>query len=730
MTAPLLVMVLAGTTPQLPLSLAGTDDALAVFANPAGLGVGRRFDGYCFYDFRQSGFLTNATFAANVGPLAGFWEPRPSRWGLALGGGGKGVYGGARFVRDSLGHWDIGALWRPLDQLSIGALWQDISREGGRVFAGVAVRPLGDRLTVFGDLLVGHRVVPYAGIRAEPVPGLVVDARVRLGDGIDVSAGLMLQFGRAGLGFVASPVSSEYAGIVRLGAERRRTLLPSSKRYLDVKLAGAVADQKPGFSLTGSGRVRTAWTLLSLLDRAGRDRSVRGLLLRLDSPRMSVAQAQELRDALLDFRARGKRVVVHGHQFGMLDYYLASAADRIITHPLSDITIPGIAATTTFLKGTLEKLDIKPQPTRHGRYKSAIETFTEDSLTAANREQYEALVDGVYRAWVAGVAQGRNMSAARVESLVNRAFFIASDARAAGLVDTCCYDDELDSLLCGEFGRLRRVPEARYARDDSFAYRWHSPPRVAVIYAGGSIGGGESGTDFLTGERNMGARTMTRAIREVRNDRAVRAVVLRIDSPGGDGFASDLIWRELELTRKKKPVIVSMAGVAASGGYYIACNADRIYALPSTITGSIGVFSIGFVTEGLYNKLGARRQAVKRGEHADMGDLRTWTPEEDSMVQAIVDRFYEQFIAKVATGRHLTTEQVDAVGQGRVWVGSDAVEVGLVDSLGGLHQAIDCARNRARLREYELSFYPRVGTGLGAMLRERFSEWVLGMRPW
>ena len=272
---------------------------------------------------------------------------------------------------------------------------------------------------------------------------------------------------------------------------------------------------------------------------------------------------------------------------------------------------------------------------------------------------------------------------------------------------------------------MSRVGEKEYREDVAQSEDWTPRPAIAIVYATGSIATGESRTDFLTGTVTMGARTMVRAIRQARNDKRVKAVVLRIDSPGGDGFASDVIWRELDLCRQKKPVIASMAGVAGSGGYYIACNATRVFALPTTLTGSIGVFNFKLVTEGLYNKLGARRQAVKRGEHADaMSDMRAMTPEEDSMMQAQVDYWYRQFVQKVATGRKLSFEKVDSVGQGRIWSGLDAKRVGIVDTLGGFLDAVEYAKQVAKLTDCDYVVLPAPKTGFGSMVSDFATEQV------
>ncbi|MEO0077793.1 MAG: signal peptide peptidase SppA [candidate division WOR-3 bacterium] len=728
----LILLLLAGVTPQLPLSIATTDDALAVFANPAGLGAGRQPEFYYLYNFQQGGFLKNNSFAASLGSVAGFLEPAPLRWGIGLGFRQDMFLAGASYMRDDEHHIGLGAMLRPAKWLSIGANWQDLNRNYGLVSAGMGFRPLGNRLTLFAETFVHEPLRPAFGFQAEPVSGVCLDGRARItGDGgINFALGLSLSVGRLGVGAVATRNPAEAAGYLRLSSQPRKSILTGPKRVLRLELAERVADTKPGFSLLGVEKTRTLWSLLELVRQAKEDRAVRAMVLKLDEASMDFAHAQEVRQALLDFKSCGKKLYVHAHQLNMLSYYLASAADRIVLHPMGGVQIPGISGRMTFLKGALEKLGIEPEATRHGKYKSAVEQFTEDSLTGPNREQLQALVDALYEEFVAATATGRGATEEEMETLVGRAFFMAHEARSAGLVDTLCYDDELDSLITRELGRIRITEKQLLARQP-FKDEWLEGGRVALIYASGSIATGESHTDFLTGDQVMGSRTMVKAIREARRDSKVKAILLRVDSPGGDGFASDEIWRELELTRNKKPLVVSMGGLAASGGYYISCNARRVFANPTTITGSIGVFSLRLVTEGLYNKIGMRRQSVKRGEHADMTDARRMTPEEDSIVQAQIDYFYKQFVEKVAQGRGLTFEQVDSVGQGRVWAGRDARLIGLVDSLGGLREALHYARREARLNpDCRVEFYPKPKSPLGLNLDDLKTALLLKLRPW
>lgn len=730
MIAGILLGLLVAAGPQLPLSVATSDDALAAIGNPAGLGAGRKSDFYWMYNFRTAPFWSNSAFCGNAGPLGAFWEPG-YRWGVAAGSGKDGIYGGVRLVRDTETHWSLAAMLRPRQWLSLGAVWNDVNHDWGTVTAGAALRPLGNRLTLSADVLASRPTSPVLGIEAEPVNGLGLAARLKPEDR-SFSAGLTIGLGRASLGAVGSKVGTgkQAGALLRLGSERRRSLVRPSPRFLELRLAGSVADQMPGFSL-GSRPSRTTWDLLELLRRAKDDPGIGGIVLRLDGLSASPAQAQELRQALGDIRARGKKVFVYAPSLGMNEFYVASVADRIICYPLGDVNIPGVRSSSLFLKGTLEKLGIEPDAIRHGKYKSAIEAFTEDSLTDPSREQLEAMLDAAYREFLSAAGSGRGIGPDSIERLVGIGFFTTGEAMSCGLVDTLCYPDELDDVLRKQAPGFRKVSEQQYRGDKEFEYDWQEPDQVAVVYATGTIAPGESRTSFLSGEMTMGAATIARALKQARNNPRVKAIVLRVDTPGGDGFASDMIWREVELCRKKKPVAVSMGSVAASGGYYIACTADRIFASPGTVTGSIGVFGLKFVTEGLYNKLGARRQVLKRGERADAAsDLRPFSTAEESLFQRQIDEFYRQFVEKVASGRQLSFESVDSVGQGRVWMGSDAVRVGLIDSLGGLIPAIDWARREARLAEYDLVFYPKPRGGLGAALGRFLAARLPEVRLW
>jgi protease-4 len=726
MTTLLLALAVAALPVQ-PLSLAGSDRAFAVLANPAALAANRGADFLWYYNFaggewRES--WRNNSFVAAAGPVGGYWEPGPAGWGLVAGLGPQVFSAGARLRGDSSGtSFDLGVLSRPLRWFSAGAVWQSVGREAGRLSVGVGVRPFTDRVTLFAQAAAERHLVGVFGIEAVPLDGLVLAAAAEPGVNLRETRwtfGALMSAGHASVGWAGSTVPGldglyESALYVRATTRREASLLPGPRRYLEMHLDGRIAEIKPGVSLTG-GASRTLWDLLQVLQRATTDRSIVGLLLWVDDPGLNIVQAEEIRAALKRFRAAGKKVFAYAPSLGTGEYMLVSTADRIACHPLGGVDIPGFAAQALFLKGSLEKLGITFQYHRYGRYKSAVETFSEDSMSEDSRRQLGDYLDRVYDAFRGDVADGRSLPLARVDSLIEVAWFDAPGARQAGLVDSLLYYDEVDDAARKLFGRAVRLDEDDYRAVAPAVTRWDEPPAVAVIAAVGEIQDGESGTNFLTGSQSLGATTLCDAIESARKDRQVKAVVLRIDSPGGDGFASDLIWRELGLLREKKPLVVSMGSLAASGGYYIACNATTVFATPTTLTGSIGVFDMDFVTEGLYNKVGARREVVKRGSKADArSGLRPFTPGEDSLIQDQVDWFYRQFTEKVAAGRRMTAAAVDSVGQGRIWSGSDAQRVGLVDSLGGLREAVECARKLAGLKECDYVLYPKPSTGIAAL---------------
>jgi protease-4 len=430
------------------------------------------------------------------------------------------------------------------------------------------------------------------------------------------------------------------------------------------------------------------------VDRAAQDPQVKGLVLRVGPLEAGWARVQDLRDALVRFRETGKPSWAHLEFAGNLEYYLATGCERIAAAPTGMLNVSGLAAEVTFFRGTLDKVGVQAQFEGVGKYKNAPDQFTETGFTGPHREQMESLVDSLFEQYVAVVAESRDLSEERVRAIIDEGPFDVAVAAEKGLVDALLYRDEIDERLPGG----QRVGPARYVKG-ARGFGFDGRPKLALVYALGEIMPGESSEVPFGGGSSAGADTISRGLRQAARDSSIRAIVLRVDSPGGVGVAADAVWREVGRARLKKPVIVSMGDAAASGGYYIAMNGDAILAQPGTITGSIGVFSGKFSMRGLYEKLGLSHETVRRGRHAALfSSWDPWTEEERAKVRALNESFYETFIKKAAEGRQRTPEEIDAVAQGRIWTGTQALENGLVDRLGGLDAAVAVAREKAGIR--------------------------------
>ncbi len=473
-----------------------------------------------------------------------------------------------------------------------------------------------------------------------------------------------------------------------------------NESYLALTLDGDLPEQ-PYSELDTLFETRspTLRALVESLERAASDPKIKGVVVRVGGLSGGWGKVQELRDAITRFRKSGKPAYAHLESAGNPEYYLATACSKIYAVPQALVLVHGLSAEVTFFRRSLDKLGVEAQFEGVGKYKNAPNQFTEEGFTGPHREQTAALLDSLYGQYVQAIAESRKKTSAKVRELLDGGPYDAADALKAGLVDELVYEDELE----GRLKARERITPGRYVRT-ARGFGFDGRPKVALIYAVGEIISGESESSPFGGDL-AGASTLARAIREARNDGDIKGIVLRVDSPGGSGTASEVIWRELSLARKAKPVIISMGDVAASGGYYIAMPADAIVAQPATITGSIGVFSGKFALRGLYDKLGLRQEVVERGRNASMfSGYRPWTDHERARMRDLMVSFYQEFVTKAAKGRGRTYEEIDRVAQGRVWTGADALKVGLVDRLGGLETALQLVRERAKLgKDAELS---------------------------
>lgn len=518
-----------------------------------------------------------------------------------------------------------------------------------------------------------------------------------------------------------------------MGSDKETEVAANSLLMIDLKhgiTERTIPDPFEELEVPGLGSAKSFGLndILKGIEGAKGDENIEGIYLDLSAVSASFATLQEIRDALLDFKTSGKFIVAYSEGYTQRAYYLASTADKVYVNPEGTVDFRGLASQTTFMKGALDKLGVEMQVVKVGTFKSAVEPFILEGMSDANREQVNSFLGSIYDHFVAQVSESRSIAADSLRAIADGYLVrTADDAVTYGLADGKRYKDELiaelkDSLSMDDDDDLKVVSLLKYkpAREKVSA---SVRDRVAVVYAVGEIISGEGSDNMIGSER------ISRELRKVRRDDKVKAVVFRVNSPGGSALASDVIWREVELLSQEKPVIVSMGDVAASGGYYISAAADSIFAEPNTITGSIGVFGLIPNMQGLFtDKLGITFDQVKTGKYADfLANVdRPLTADETQILQMQINQVYDTFVQRVADGRGLTKEQVDSIGQGRVWSGQQALERGLVDRLGSIDDAIAAAAGKAGLDEYRLVTYPAIKSPFDAFLggsADRISAW-------
>ena len=475
---------------------------------------------------------------------------------------------------------------------------------------------------------------------------------------------------------------------------------------LVLNISGSLPDYAPIDPLAefaGISQPQSFSSLLMQMRKAKVDSRIGAVLLNIKFPQIGWGKADELRAAIKSLRDSGKPVYAY-MELGMnKDYYIASAADKIFIPPAGDIYINGFAANAVFYRGSLDKLGIEMEFLKIGKYKSAPNTYTRKDMSDGQREVLNSILDEYFNSFINAIAEGRKKSTEDVKALIDNAPYHGDEAKKLGLTDGALYKDQVYKELKKQLGykeddKIRLINGNQYKEIHSTSLGLNQGEKIAVIYASGAINMGSSQKSPFGG-KTLGSDTIISAVKKAADDDSIKAIVLRIDSPGGSALASDLMWNAIENAKAKKPVVVSMADVAASGGYYIACNANKIVAESSTITGSIGVFMGKPVMKGFYDWIGRTNEYVLRGKNAGIfRETQKWTEEERTKMQSQTDKIYHtDFLPKVAKGRGMTVEKVHTLAQGRVWTGKQAKENGLVDEIGGLEKAIDIAKELAKL---------------------------------
>jgi len=706
--------------PLLPaLSLAGEDGAASIWQNPANLA----FDpdaGYALLYRKEllqdapAGFALAGNTGAlgtglqyTTGPDGTPWWTLSSGLGLRLDRNlAIGVDLGWQLPSgpdNNLLTWDFSASYRPLPWLGVAAAIQNIGDpapdEGidQRYGAGLALRPWDGRALLGVDYMMTGKDGSIPGgvlsgsLRVTPVRGLAVraygDSAGTVGGGLEVNIGGP----RLGLHATAPLDGGTTSAVAYLmsGSEDERLFGGRDT------VADFVVDDDYPYQPSDSffNQKESYLHLLGRIEQAAEDDHLRGIVLHLNETPFSVAQIEELRHAVQRARAAGHPVVAYLDRASSNGaYLLATAADKVYLHPAGQLDLIGLSAEVQLYGGTLAMVGVKPQFAKRAEYKSAVESYTNTESSGPAREQMDALLDDLYAVLVDGIAEGRNKKPDDVRALVDRGPFTADEALKEGLIDGVMYPDELEKALGNSFKDGYDLDEEYGETVDESG--WRSPYEIAVIYVDGTIVSGESaGPGLLGGGYSAGSDTIVSQLEQALHERNVKAVILRVDSPGGSAFASDEIWRAVERVKREKPVVVSMGGVAASGGYYVSSGATKILAEPATITGSIGVFGGKISLEGLYDKLGVHYELYDRGRNAALySSSKPMDDEEFAALDRMVGDTYRLFKERVTSGRHMDPDKVEQVARGRVWSGTDALAVGLVDQLGGFDDAVKVAR--------------------------------------
>ncbi|HVO75287.1 MAG TPA: signal peptide peptidase SppA [Ignavibacteriaceae bacterium] len=632
------------------------------------------------------------------------------------------AYGWSSGDRDFFDHSNLftaGILYRPLNYLSIGLIGNfptDAVVEGA---LDLALRPFRDeKISLFGDYvyrkdLKASAVNWSAGAAVELIPGIRFTGRYF--EGKSFNAGIQLSLGN--LGFSVRPdfdskgknVSNVYG--IRIGGYDRNffsSIFPK-KNYVKMDLLGKVKYQRYVFFDDS----KTLLNLLDQIDAAKNDKTVSGIAINMSGLETSREMIWELRKKLKDFKSSGKHIIVYIDRTGISGYHLASIADKIVIDPQGLIILEGYLFGRSYYKETLDKLGVGFTELRYFKYKSANETFSRTSMSEADSIQWQEIINDFYAAAKNDICEGRKIPPAKFDSLVNSYVYLPFEAIKEGLADKIGRWDEVKEMIAGMEGSEKNFTDPNSLEEfklpsDNY---WGEKPKIAVIYAVG----------VCAMDEGINARELSKDVEAVTENDGIKAVVFRVESPGGDALASDLVAEALRKCSLKKPVIVTQGGVAGSGGYWLSMYGDTILAAPNTITGSIGVIAGWYYNKGLKELLGVSTDYVKYGAHAELGygfslpiigvmlPDRDLFDEEKKRFEKLIKIAYKDFVSRVALGRHMSEDKVDEIGQGRVWSGMDGVENGLVDKLGGLYDAINIAAGKADLKkgEYELIEYPK-----------------------
>jgi protease-4 len=716
---------------------ATTDDFLATKVNPAALGFGNAGGVGYLHSFQDKHMKKNWALFLNLKSLGYCYEKMDSTELHTLSDGSKiakNIYFGSDYVWKPAGFWkgDWGLyfLTRPWDFLSIAGSWRNISKNNESYTMGFGLRPIRVKgrfcykISLTCDATYSNKEwrKPIVGIQTQFLNGVHLNGYYDFeNEGISVGVGFDISHFKTGAQYSDKSKSGMVYG--NISDKRFHSFLTHDKqnKFYNYKLSGAVYDIQPVQKfgpfefVTSSGN--TMEEIIEKVKTLKNDERIQGIVFQSGNLAAGLAKFQELQDAFIDFKSSGKKIIFYYDYIMNSNYVFASSiADKIYLNPGGILDLRGISASMPYIKGLLDTLGIDVIRFQSHAYKNAANMFTETHMTEAEREMYEDFLSELYAQMVLMISEGRGMTDQQVRTAIdNGPYLIAERAYEAGLVDGLIYRDQLEDTLKvlyegAQITQQYKIPENRLD--------WSDDPtsKIAVIYAIGNIHSGKS----VPG-KSIGDETYMKAVEQARKDPSIQGIILRINSGGGSSLASENIYREVLLCKKgdnPKPVVSSFSGVAASGGYYIACPADKIFAEPTSVTGSIGVIAAVPNLTRLFKKIHVNWDNVKEGRNADFASLyRPMTEEEKQMITESVSIEYKDFVGKVAKNRGMSYTEVDAIAQGRVWTGTRGLENGLIDAYGGMKEAIAEIKTLANIqKEVELVTYPRSASAFSIKL--------------
>ena len=707
-------------------SVAATNSASSIALNPAGLGFNQGLNFNIAQSHLSDKFFsdTGVYFAIRKVGYSLEWlgaatSRRKHTFAFAISNNPNNSLGFSysRFGSDDVSYSGLSLLtaglsFRPATWLSLAGVATDVRGNSvpvsigsgfgtleSRYRFGLGLRPFGEFLTLTADANIdkfdsGDNTIFQYGLEYWSEEGFSVNGM------LDENGGF--EFGiEIGLPTASLRNSNRYndnndylasVSVLEMRNRIRTTGLQKKGSFLQLKLSGIIPDEPTSSFFFKGPRTTSEW--VQLIDKARDDKQIGGIILQIGAFTGGMATASEIRNALLRFKSKGKKIIAYAEILTVKGLFVASVAEKIYMNPSGYLFFSGLRAQVTHYKSMLEKIGVETEFIRVGRYKSAVEPTTLDSMSASRKEELNSILDVFQENIYSVIADGRNLSMEEIISAAEEGPYTTSEAVKAKLIDGTAYEDEIDEKIKEQFGVIiySKMMGKTYEKQKKLNRRWHAKPIIAVLHISGAIGTGESRKTPLGGTKILGAKTIGKMIAALRNNRNVKALILRIDSGGGTTLGSDIIWREMLKTKGEKPIIVSFGDIAASGAYYLAMPADTILAEKMSLTGSIGIFMGRPSLKGLYKKLGINKEVIKRGKHSDIfSEHKKWSAEEKALLQRQLNELYDDFVKKVADGRGLSRTEVDSAAMGRVWTGEDALELGLIDMIGGIREAEDVA---------------------------------------